>query len=314
MNMASTSIAFSILTVTLNIFSTGTATGAFVSMQCKAENVGQYGHQTLLECLIRPAQEVEDVKIRVVTWKKEGDERALLLFNRGKAKFQPGYSFAEPHWNDRNMNVSLLITNTATVDEGAYKCMVMTDSGDASIYISLKVTARYNAPTIHSTPKAITPNTGGTLTCNAHGGFPKGQLRWYDEHNTEWTKSSEMEAKQTESGLFTLSSKLILLQRSTFSKYTCVVYNASGGKEDEATFLLDTPTPEGQEQGKGLDQASKIVAPVVVIGSLIVGLLMALLFYKRRSLRGHEPAPTCESDAERDDHQETDIKYRDSLA
>lgn len=104
--------------------------------------------------------------------------------------------------------------------------------------------AKYSVPTIHPTPETITQNTGGSLMCRSSGGYPKGQLRWFDEHNMEWTKSAKMEVKQAEDGLFNLSSELSLLQGSTFSKYTCKVFNASGGKEDEATFEI-TEKPEG---------------------------------------------------------------------
>lgn len=41
----------------------------------------------------------------------------------------------------------------------------------------------------------------------------------------------------------------------------------------------------GKEQRKGLDSVSNIVAPMVVIGSLIVGLLLILVVYRRRSQR-----------------------------
>lgn len=113
---------------------------AFLNVECKDEKVGQYGQQTLLECVVKTLQ--NDVEIRVVTWKKKDqkDQRPLLLVNRGLPEPKPGYSFAEPFWNVRNMNVSLLITNTAVEHQGDYTCMVMTDSGDGSSSISLKVT------------------------------------------------------------------------------------------------------------------------------------------------------------------------------
>lgn len=96
--------------------------------------------------------------------------------------------------------------------------------------------AKYSAPTIISKPEKITQNTDVTLMCNSKGGYPRGQLRWFDEHNVDWTKSAEMETNQTESGLFELTSALTLLRGSIFSKYTCVVFNASGCKVDELTF------------------------------------------------------------------------------
>ncbi|XP_031144748.1 CD276 antigen homolog isoform X1 [Sander lucioperca] len=283
---------------------------AYVNVECQTENVGQYGQQSLLQCVVKTSQDVVDPEIRVVLWKKEGVEKQvknnpLLLFNRGEIKLKPGYSFAEPSWNVRNMNVSLLITNTAVEQEGDYTCTVITNSGDSSSSTSLKVTAKYNKPTIHSNPETITVNTDVTLMCDSDGGYPKGQLRWFDENKTEWTKSSQMEAKLTESGLFHLSSKLSLLKGSIFTKYTCKVFNASGDKEEEATFEVQHAVTPGIQTGEGLGSASKI-APVVVIGSLIVGLLvlLALLIYRKRSQRDHQGLTTCDHDD--GGHQERD--------
>ncbi|XP_028455726.1 CD276 antigen-like isoform X2 [Perca flavescens] len=281
---------------------TGNTNAGFVNVECQAEKVGQYGQQSLLQCVVKTTQDVVNPEIRVVTWTNETDH-PLLVFHKGTSKPQQGYSFAEPSWNKRNMNVSLLITNTAVEHEGVYKCTVMTDSGDGEGSTSLKVTAKYNKPTIHSNPENITLNTNVTLMCNSDGGYPKGQLRWFNENNTESTNSSPMEAKQTESGLFNLSSNLSLLKGSIFTNYTCKVFNASGDKEEEATFEVQNPIPATQTEEE-LGPASKIVAPVVVIGSLIVGLLLALLIYRMRSQRDHRELPICDYDD--GDHQERD--------
>ncbi|XP_051240200.1 T-lymphocyte activation antigen CD80 isoform X2 [Dicentrarchus labrax] len=287
MNMAS--IGF-ICIFSLIFISAGTATtNAFIKVQCKTENVGRYGQQSLLECVVDTTQ--EDVTIRVVTWKK--DNKTLLVFNKEEiTKQQPGYMFAEPSWNKKNMNISLLIDNTGLKDEGDYVCAVMTDSGTDDNKTRLKVRAKYKKPTINSVPETVTENADSTLVCISSGGYPEGRLSWFDEHNVEWVKSAQMEAKKTESGLFELSSKLPLLRGSTFSKYTCVVYNASGDKEDEVTFEIP---PKKEELGgeKGINSASKIVAPLVVIGSLIAGLLLVVIVYRRRSqqARRHSTAP-----------------------
>lgn len=113
-------------------------------MEGKAENVGQYGQHSLLECVVKKTIDIIDPNIRVVAWKKltsfkdEGD--LLLGFNRGRLdRPKRGYRFAEPLWDEKNMNVSLLITNTAVADDGDYKCIVITDSGDSSIVTTLKV-------------------------------------------------------------------------------------------------------------------------------------------------------------------------------
>uniref|UniRef100_A0A669BIW4 Uncharacterized LOC100694338 n=1 Tax=Oreochromis niloticus TaxID=8128 RepID=A0A669BIW4_ORENI len=254
--------------------------GGFVKVESKAENVGHYGQQSLLECVVKTTEDVIDPTIHVVAWKKltsPEDEGDLVLgFNRGKLD-QPkrGYKFADPLWDEKNMNVSLLITNTAVADDGYYSCMVITDSGDDKAVTTLKVQARYSILTVYSIPEKIVPNKDSTLICESHGGYPRGTLRWFDEENHEWTGSSEMEATQSDDGLFQLTSRLSLLRGSTFPKYTCAVFNASGGKEDEFTFETNIPPPSlhGSEEGIVYDTPHMIV--VMPAGTI---LLLTILF------------------------------------
>ncbi|XP_051801466.1 uncharacterized protein zgc:174863 isoform X2 [Acanthochromis polyacanthus] len=282
----------------------GNAKNPFVKIECNTKN-GEYGHQSLLECVVKTTREVEGAVIRIVTWTKEGAEQPLLFFNRGKLQQEPGYRFAEPSWNDNNMNISLLIAETKVADDGDYTCMVITDSGDDSSLTSLNVKATYRDPTVHSIPEKISEDANNDLICNADGGYPKGQLRWFDEHNEEWTKSAEMDVRKTDNGLFQLSSTLTLLKGSRFSKYTCVVFNATGGKEGSTTFEMP-PISGGLGASGGLNHSSKIVAPVIVIGSLIVGLLLALLIYRRRSRSDHQRGRAEEFDAEQGHLQKTE--------
>lgn len=119
-------------------FSTG-----FINVECKTENVGFHGQQSLLECIIRTTKDVHDPIIRVVSWKKmaspkDEDGLPLVAFVKGKLEKKPGYRFADPSWDEKNMNVSLLITKTSVADEGLYNCMVITDSGDDKAVTTLK--------------------------------------------------------------------------------------------------------------------------------------------------------------------------------
>ncbi|XP_071361721.1 V-set domain-containing T-cell activation inhibitor 1 isoform X2 [Trachinotus anak] len=294
MNMASLGTLF--LIVALISLTAGIANAVFVKVQCQANTVGQIGQQALLQCVVKAT--AKDATIRVVTWRKNEAKYPSLVFHAGETTPQPGFKFAEPSWDDKNMNVSLLITNTKLSDAGVYTCMVVTDSGDDKSEINLDLIAKYSAPTIHSTPKKIEVNADGTLMCDSDGGYPKGHIRWFDESNTDWTKSSEMEVQQRENGLFRLSSKLTLRSGSIFSKYTCVVYNASGGKEAEATYEVEQQSLAERGGGSKSYSASKVVAPVVVIGSLIVGLLLALLIYRRRSQRDHHEVCRLEVECE----------------
>lgn len=115
-------------------------------MECKSVNVGQYGQQSMLDCVVKTSQDVKDATIRVVTWKKKGVNGTLLVFYNDRTEVQRGYTFAEPSWNDRNMNISLLITNTAVVNSGDYVCTVNTDSGDSVSSTSLRVTGKSLQP------------------------------------------------------------------------------------------------------------------------------------------------------------------------
>lgn len=97
--------------------------------------------------------------------------------------------------------------------------------------------AKYMKPTIHSNPEAM------NLTCKSDGGYPEGTLRWFGG-NEELT-ASQMKASQGENGLFQLSSTLFLGEGSSVSTYTCRVFNASGGREQETLFPVPDPKTAG---------------------------------------------------------------------
>uniref|UniRef100_UPI0037E94230 CD276 antigen isoform X2 n=1 Tax=Semicossyphus pulcher TaxID=241346 RepID=UPI0037E94230 len=323
------------LMLTVNLIAAGYAKGSsFVEVQCKAETVGLNDQQSLLDCVIHHTEDVQDPTIRVVTWSKVGVDEPILFFNRGAFDPSPGYAFAEPSWNNKNLNVSLLIHKTSVKDEGVYTCYVNTDCGSVNGYTSLEVTAKYNKPTIKPDHEGINLST---LTCEATGGYPEGQLRWFDKDNKEWIKNPEMDIKKTESGLFSLSSTMTLQKGSIFSQYTCRVFNAKGEKEDEATFevkeqlawedaanrqsVLPCPTnasvvgegPKQDPANKSIGTASKIVAPVVVIGSLIVGLLIVLLVRRRRSQRDPRADYRLEPELQEGDYHSEKPIYKDRL-
>ncbi|XP_029358690.1 V-set domain-containing T-cell activation inhibitor 1 isoform X2 [Echeneis naucrates] len=296
MNMASIGTLFFILTIALTV---GKGEPAFVTIHCKAETVGQYGRQSLLQCTVKSIE--NDTRIRTISWWKTGADNATLVFDKKMTTGRLGYKFAEPRWHDRNMNVSMLITNTQLSDAGHYECEVITDSGDCKGDLTLTVTAKYSAATIHPKDDKITRNTDGELMCKSDDGYPKGQIMWFVDDKTDWTAGAEMKAEEMANGFFRLTSKLTLLRGSIFDKYTCVVLNAKGDKEAEASYDVKAQTAEREDvnrAGLGFESSSKIIAPVVVIGSLIIGLLLALLIYKRRTRSNHEEVGRYEPETE----------------
>ncbi|KAM9491490.1 uncharacterized protein ACWYII_003678 isoform 3-T3 [Salvelinus alpinus] len=267
----------------------GNSCKSFVKLECKTEYHGVYGQQLILGCIVKPM--VENVTIKTVTWKRMGaaakDDANLLEYHRDKMDLTPGFTFAEPSWNKNNMNVSLLLTNTKMADKGVYECMVNTDRGDTTATISLSVTAKYKTPTMSSIPETnIKENTDVTIFCNSTGGHQTGLIWWFDQFGSNWTRSAELVAKETDDGLFSLSSKFTVLKAtSSYTNYTCKVLNVNGAEEGMASFVIQfAPRDLGSKADHlGIVSTTKWLTPVVVIGSLIIGLLAALLLFKRRS-------------------------------
>uniref|UniRef100_A0A1A7X3I0 Ig-like domain-containing protein n=1 Tax=Iconisemion striatum TaxID=60296 RepID=A0A1A7X3I0_9TELE len=271
---------------------------SFVELQCNERNVGQIGQPSLLNCVVQPTQGTTDVTITNVAWRRSGDAKPFLYCNKkdGCTK-ESGYRFADssPEWDNKNMNISLLITNTRVADEGKYTCRVFTDSGNDNAVVDLRVTAKYSLPNVSLVPEKETPNSEKALICRTSGGYPKGTIHWFGENDEDWTKSAKTVEKNMDNGLFELSSKLVLLTGSTFSKYTCVVFNSSGAKENEGAIQI----PESQvNPNKASVQTPNVVAGVLVIGSLIVGLLLLLLIRRRRAQRPqHRGIPEIDFEA-----------------
>lgn len=100
--------------------------------------------------------------------------------------------------------------------------------------------ARYSKPVMSSIPKKdIREDMRVEIFCNASGGYPAGVIHWYDQYNTNWTRSADTDVVQTEDKLFNLTSKLTVLQASSDSLgYRCVVLNSNRQQEEVAEYNL----------------------------------------------------------------------------
>ncbi|KAL1005937.1 hypothetical protein UPYG_G00065900 [Umbra pygmaea] len=133
------------LVTSLVLFSIPFASTKFVKLLCKDEHNSLVGQQSLLECNVKA--ENNDTTITGICWKRkttENEQQCLLDYNEGNTSLTPGFTFAEPDWNNRNLNVSLLLTNTKMEDKGEYECVVRTDRGHAEATVSLSVTVSIN--------------------------------------------------------------------------------------------------------------------------------------------------------------------------
>ncbi|XP_061766874.1 CD276 antigen isoform X3 [Nerophis ophidion] len=269
--MASAGILLWLL-ITICVSGQTTRTNSFVTVECKMDNVGKYGNQSMLNCGIVTAKEARDATVMMVTWKKDGV--LLLGFEKpSKLNESPRFSFTKS-WSMKNMNVSLLIANTSVADQGEYTCEVVTDRGRHETSANLSVAARYSQPTILYTPMDVSPKSQVTLTCSSEGGYPEGRLGWFLGPTRKEFGDSKTEVNVTRNGLFHLSSKLNVPPEMTASEYTCKVYNANGGEDDKATLISPKKSQSLGKPKQGTDVVTKTMAPLVFLGSLIVGLLL----------------------------------------
>ncbi|CAB1344676.1 unnamed protein product, partial [Coregonus sp. 'balchen'] len=128
--------------------------------------------------------------------------------------------------------------------------------------------AMYKSPTMSSSPEnSIKQNTNVTISFNSTGGHQKGLIWWFDEFSKNCTESAE------------------LATYSGSTNYSCTVHNTNGVQEGKASFEIPfvRSAVEGSKEDFASDSTTKWLAPVGVIGSLTIGLLAALLIFKRRT-------------------------------
>ncbi|KAL0970551.1 hypothetical protein UPYG_G00243650 [Umbra pygmaea] len=255
----------------------------FISLDCKNENHGVHGQRSLLECIVKS---VVPISIRDLIWNRVREDGMEFLFEyfEGETFTTPGFTLAEPDWNNRNLNVSLLLTNTKMEDEGEYECDVLTDRGTATLRVSLKVTAKYTSPVMSSIPKNnIKENQPVNIFCNSTG--QKGMIWWFNKLGQNCTHDAELETKENNDGLFSLSSKLTVQKAtSNNSIYTCNFLSTTGFQKETASFQLQFDRSSMERRPDEAPYNVPItnwLVPIVVIGSLIAGFVVALLCRKK---------------------------------
>ena len=77
-------------------------------------------------------------RVEEITWVK--GTTTLIQYQRGVGPTSElGFTLAEPHWRETNMNVSMLVTNTMKADIGNYTCRVVTNRGFCESKVSLSL-------------------------------------------------------------------------------------------------------------------------------------------------------------------------------
>ncbi|XP_017577113.1 uncharacterized protein LOC108441875 isoform X1 [Pygocentrus nattereri] len=277
--MASAVLLF--LTVMLSPVCFGAPTKSLISVECQPA-FGVAGQITKISCSFKKNFEGnQDIIITAGTVKRRGETDPVFWFQKdvmkGDHRFKPASK------NDP----SLLLTDAAVSDGGQYDYTVLTNRGiieDGTFRIS--VTAKYSKPTMSSLQKEVEDGGTADFYCNSSGGYPAGTIHWFDSTNTNWTMSATLEVREREDQLLEMSSKLTFTSiDSSWAPFRCVVLNSKFVKEGEETFQPNIKVPgksDSQSGGGGeFKLETKYVAPIVVIGSLIVGLLLVLLLRGR---------------------------------
>ncbi|MGH0153653.1 UNVERIFIED_CONTAM: hypothetical protein FKN15_025442 [Acipenser sinensis] len=252
----------------------------FIKVECDPENQGVYSQQAVLTCKVVSIK--KGVQIIKMMWcKVEADKcvgKRVTFENEKWSAEDERFSSGALEWNEKELSVSLLVQKTQVSDQGSYRFMIITDTGYDKGNTYLRVTAPYSVPVISSVPGInIEDSMPVTLTCNASGGYPPGQIHWFDQLDSNWTKSSALRTTPTQDGRFNLSSVFTTTASSSMALYKCVVVNNKMDKQ-RAEYQLAI----GPGKQEGTKNATAITAVFVVVGALASGILI-LYIYRRRS-------------------------------
>ncbi|XP_059416489.1 uncharacterized protein LOC132151942 isoform X2 [Carassius carassius] len=246
--------------------------------------VGILAETTVIRCYFK---DIKDIEIVAVYLTKVGEDKPLFSQEESKRSGDKRFKLLE----NSTMRPSLQISETMFSDEGEYHYHVTTDSGFKDIKLSISVTARYKNPVTSTWPEKVMDRGPVSLYCNATDGYPAGTINWFDRSGTNWTSNSVLtKDPKVISGVksVALSSKLTLKSIALdLAPFKCIVFNSKYVQDGLKTLDI-TPVLDETNMVSSGSKTKSIVAGVIVIGSLTVGLLFALLFFRKRNHTRYE--------------------------
>ncbi|XP_050968964.1 CD276 antigen homolog isoform X2 [Labeo rohita] len=269
-----------------------TPSGDFWTLNCPSSIVAIAGQTTVISCNFKNIQEINIV---AVVLKKDMEEDTTFQMYKGETSGNQRFSL-----KNQKMGPSLQISETMFSDEGKYLYRVVTDRGAKEVQLSISITAKYKDPITSTWPEKVTEGGPVDLYCNATDGYPAGFIHWFDGSGTNWTMNSEMIKTNKDSNSVksvALSSKLTFKTINfAFAPFTCIVFNSKYVEDGKSTLQIQSARSGEQSDSSG-SNTTNIVAGVMVIGSLIVGLLFALLLFRKKKY-SYEQGNTAEDDVE----------------
>uniref|UniRef100_A0A8C3E7M7 Uncharacterized protein n=1 Tax=Corvus moneduloides TaxID=1196302 RepID=A0A8C3E7M7_CORMO len=198
-------------------------TGGFLSAP-KTSVLGIIGDRVLLPCQVGSVPIPEDFSIR---WTFHGQSQRIPVSSYdGKdrreepdERYQGRAEFF--HRDFRAGNVSLLLRNVQSSDQGSYSCEVSFQDVSREVLVELEVAAIGEAPSVilRSPEKQ---DLG--LSCRASGWFPRPELLWLDRHGKVRRESMTTTATVTPGGLFSVEASL-RIQPGSDLEISCRILN-----------------------------------------------------------------------------------------
>ncbi|MBN3279276.1 BT1A1 protein, partial [Polyodon spathula] len=176
--------------------------------------IARYNESILLHC--RAVSE-EIMKLFYFQWLRPPKTILYNFSNRTKEPLHFPRTTLVKTMVKQEFEVSLTINQLKPSDEGDYTCKVKTSHG-----MRFKnVTVELEAPYSDSSPDCMTKVK--ELTCVFSGGYPKGEIHWFDEQGNNVTNQASNSYNETGEGLFNISSSYHIGNHPSHS-YNCSLW------------------------------------------------------------------------------------------
>ncbi|XP_026153861.1 programmed cell death 1 ligand 1-like [Mastacembelus armatus] len=229
----------------------------------------EFGEDVVMGCRFKPKPEDPQAQMRV-TW-----HWITPTFTREVYQLDNGVEHVpspEDHGRVKLLSdelkegwAKLQVSRLRINDSGTYRCLVDTREGADYKTMTLSVIAPYKKVVQHIEK---TPDGNKVqLTCQSEG-YPESSVVWNNGHLQRL--NADTKVVPTEDKLFLITSQ-IYVSPSDINNYTC---NFTNG-DHSATFFIPDELPAAHTNGDAL-----IV--VLSIGVVMVGIIIAVLMYRRR--------------------------------
>ncbi|XP_058848205.1 butyrophilin-like protein 2 [Acipenser ruthenus] len=240
--------------------------------------IARYNESVLLHC---KAVSKGNMTLLLFEWLRPPNT-ILYKFRKGhETQHSPRIS-----WVKQGFEVSLTINQLKPSDEGNYTCKVRTGHG-----MKFKnVTVELEAPYSDSSPDCMIQVK--ELTCVFSGGYPKGEIHWFDEEGNNVTDRASNNCSETGEGLFNISSSYHIGNHSSHS-YNCSLWIPRSAGYSATKQISSGWNSCAQASLYGASSKKGLTAALLVWGGLLCGILIFTAFTNKHKVRDWFLGPVC---------------------